>query len=261
MIMKNNKQAVDERRQKILNLIKERGEVKVTDLADTFQLSLMTIRRDLQYLEEQGFVSRVHGGVQALDRAYHEMTREKKISFCREKISEYAARFVDDGDTIFINGSRTASSMLKYLGDKNVTVYTNNGWCLEENYPKNISIHLIGGKVHGHVMVGEYVVRNLLSMHADKTFLGCAAVYDNGEYRYDIPTEIGINEAMISRTGKDIFIIADHSKLLCRGEQENIYGSCTYDRIHTLITDDYANGPILDRLQKHGIDIIQVSTK
>ena len=107
-------------------------------------------------------------------------------------------------------------------------------------------------------MIGEYVVRNLLSVSADKVFLGCAAVYEDGEFRYDIPTEIGINEAMIGRSSGDLYILADHTKIIRRNEIERTYGSCIYDRPVIFVTDEKANAAIVDKLRKSGMKIIQV---
>lgn len=259
--MKNNRKAVDERHLKILHMIRERGEVKVEELAKLFQISPMTVRRDMQYLEEEKLISRIHGGAVSLQKANMLLSQDEKIAICRDRISEYASRFIDDGDTLFINGSRTALNMLKYAGDKKVLVYTNNCWGMGEKYPDDVTIRFTGGEVRSNVMVGEYVMRNLLAMTADKTFLGCAAVYDDGEFRYDIPTEIGINEAMISRTTKGIYILADHTKIKKRESQENIYGSCAYDQPCTLITDDQAYMTVINQLRRHGIHVIMVPTK
>ena len=228
--MKNNRKAVEERHLKILNMIRERGEVKVEELAELFQISPMTVRRDMQYLEEEKLISRIHGGAVSLEKANMLLSQDEKISLCRERISEYASRFIDDGDTLFINGSRTALNMLKYAENKKVMVYTNNCWGIGEKYPDDVTIRFTGGEVRSNVMVGEYVMRNLLSMTADKTFLGCAAVYDDGEFRYDIPTEIGINEAMISRTKKALYVLADHTKIKRREALGNVYGSCVYEQ-------------------------------
>lgn len=167
--MKNNRKAVEERHLKILNMIRERGEVKVEELAKAFQISPMTVRRDMQYLEEEKLISRIHGGAVSLEKANMLLSQDEKIAICRERISEYAARFIDDGDTLFINGSRTALNMLKYAGDKKVLVYTNNCWGIGEEYPDEVTIRFTGGEVRSNVMVGEYVMRNLLSMTADKT--------------------------------------------------------------------------------------------
>lgn len=256
--MKNNRKAVDERHLKILNKIRECGEVKVEELADMFRISLMTVRRDLQYLEEEKLILRVHGGAVSLQKANMLLSQDEKIAMCRDRISEYASRHIDDGDTLFINGSRTALNMLKYVENKKVSVYTNNCWGIGEKYPDDVTVYFTGGEVRSNVMVGEYVMRNLLSMTADKTFIGCAAVYDDGEFRYDIPTEIGINEAMIARTTKELYILADHSKIKRRESQGNTYGSCMYDKPCTLITDDNANMAVVEKLRGCGINVILV---
>ena len=259
--MKNNRRAVDERHLKILNMIRERGEVKVEEVARAFQISPMTVRRDMQYLEEEKLISRIHGGAISLEKANMLLSQDEKITICRDRISEYASRFIDDGDTLFINGSRTALNMLRYVEDKKVLVYTNNCWGLGEKYPDDVTLRFTGGEVRSNVMVGEYVMRNLLAMTADKTFLGCAAVYDDGEFRYDIPTEIGINEAMISRTKKALYVLADHTKIKRRENTGNTYGSCVYDQSCTLITDDNANPAVVEQLRRFGIDVILVPTK
>lgn len=259
--MKNNRKAVDERHLQILKMVRERGEVKVEEIAKYFQISLMTVRRDLQYLEKEKLLTRTHGGAVSLARANMLLSQDEKISMCRDRISEYASRFVEDGDTLFINGSRTALNILRHVEGKRVSVYTNNCWGIGEKYPPGVTVYFTGGEVRNNVMVGEYVMRNLLSMSADKTFIGCAAVYDDGEFRYDIPTEIGINEAMIGRTSRELYILADHTKLKSREPIENSYGSCAYDKQLTLITDDAADESVLEKLRDHGIHVIMVPVK
>lgn len=259
--MKSDRKTVDERQMKILDMVREDGEVKVEDLAKKFQISLMTVRRDLQYLESEKLLSRIHGGAVSLEKANMLLSQNEKIAMCRERISEFASRFIDDGDSVFINGSRTALNVLKYVENKSVSVFTNNCWGIGVKYPDNVSLRFTGGEVRSNVMVGEYVMRNLLSMTADKTFLGCSAVYDDGEFRYDIPTEIGINEAMIARTSKELYILADFTKIRKREEQINSYGSCAYDQPCTLITDDNADMMVVDKIKKYGINVIVVPTK
>jgi DeoR/GlpR family transcriptional regulator of sugar metabolism len=256
--MKKDRKSVDERQRKILQMIRDRGEVKVEEVASVFGISFMTVRRDLQYLEEQHLVSRFYGGASAV-KQQRTLTQEEEVSMYRDLISQYAAQFVEDGDSLFINGSRTALKMLEYVTNQRVTVYTNNAWAVGTHYPSGVSLHLTGGELRDNVMVGDYVMRNLLSITADKTFVGCAAVYDNGEFRYDIPTEIGINEAMISRTAKDLYILADHTKIKNRAAHENLYGSCTYERPWTLITDEQADPISIERLRQTGMKVIQVS--
>ena len=256
--MKNNQKAVQARRQQILQMVRDAGEITVTDIAQAHNISDMTVRRDLQYLEDQNLIWRTHGGANSIDKAREMKRYGEEINLCRDAISEYAARFVNDGDTLFINGSRTALNLLRHLGDKKVFVYTNNAWSVGERYPEGVTVCLTGGELRNHVMVGEYVMRHLLSITVNKIFIGCAAVYDDGEFRYDIPTEIGINESLISRTGNKLYVLADHSKLLRRSGHANFYGSSTYEREITLITDEKADAATLEKLRGRGLEIITV---
>ena len=241
-----------------MKLIQEKGELTVEDIAEIFGVSTMTVRRDLQFMEERKMIYRVHGGAVALDK----MSDVKILIFnapsviYRERISKYAAQFISDGDRLFINGSRIALNMLRYVGDRRVFVYTNNGWAVEEKYPPNVTVCLTGGELKNHVMVGDYVMRNLLSVNVDKIFVGCAAVYDDGEFRYDIPTEIGINESMVSRTDHIMYVLADHTKLQKRETRETFYGSSSYDRKIVLVTDDKANPDIVEKLRNRNIEVV-----
>ena len=257
--MKNYRKAVEERQSQILSIVSERKEVRVEELAELCNVSMMTVRRDLKLLDEQGLLHRTHGGALSRDKAEVMSHRGSEVQYWRELISRFAARYVSDGDTLFINGSRTALELLHYLPDKKVTVYTNNAWAATESFPEQISVILTGGELSSNVMIGEYVIQNLLSLSADKTFLGCAAVYDDGEFRYDIPTEIGINEVMISRTRGDLYILADHTKLRRRGLQINAYGSFRYNCPVTLVTDELADKEIVRSLRSQGIVVVQVS--
>lgn len=254
--MKNNRKAVEARQRDILDYVRSQGTARVEDIARLFQISTMTVRRDLQLLEQEQLLKRTHGGAISLEQERKENRGD--VTFCRERISAYTAQFIEDGERIFINGSRTALGVLKYLGEKKVSVYTNNGWAVMEEYPPWVEVHFTGGKLCEHIMIGEYVVRNILGITANRTLIGCAAVYDDGQFRYDIPTEIGINEAMISRTKNQLFILADHTKLQRKEERVQAYGSCIYNRPCTLITDELANPEIVERLRSFGIEVLVV---
>ena len=256
--MKNNRKVVEDRQQKILNIVRLREEVRNEELAEELGVSLMTVRRDLGLLEERRLLRRTHGGAISMERAHTTRHITEEAAYCRERISAYAARFLTDGDKVFINGSRLALNMLENAGDKNVTVYTNNGWAIGKKYPKGVTVNFTGGEMQGHIMVGEGVVRNLLSMNADKSFLGCAAVYENGEFRYDIWTEISINEIMVSRTTGPIYLLAEHTKLQRQAISGRTGSGVTYDRPTTLITDSKADPEIVDQLRKSGMEVILV---
>ena len=256
--MKTNRKVVEDRQQRILNLVKDREEVRNEELASELGVSLMTVRRDLGLLEQNRLLRRTHGGAISMERAHTTRHISEETAYCRDRISQYAARFLADGDSIFINGSRMALNMLEHAGEKRITAYTNNGWAIGKRFPKGVTINFTGGEMQGHIMVGEGVVRNLLAMHADKTFLGCAAVYENGEFRYDIWTEISINEIMVSRTAGPLYLLAEHTKLQRQSASGRAGSGVTYDRPTTLITDSMADPIIVDQLRRNGIDVILV---
>ena len=249
---------LDERLEKILEILKSERKVKVTDLAKKFNVSEVIIRKNLKRLEQEGRLKRTHGGACTLDYVKGSKTLSKNIRICRDLISRYAATLVKDNDRVFINGSKTALKMLDYVGEKKVTVYTNNGLAFGRKFPENVSIHMTGGELRNHILVGDFTMRNILDVSANKTFIGCWAVYDDGAFVYNIANEIGINEAMISRTKEELYILADHSKLQRNDKPGNRYGSCIYDRKVTLITDHQADPDIVDKLRESGMEIIIV---
>ena len=256
--MKNSKANVEARQKNILQYVRKAGEVNSYDLVDEFKISIMTVRRDLEELEQKHLLKRTHGGACTLDYVKGSKSLSKNIRICRDLISRYASSLIKDNDRIFINGSRTALKMLEYVGNKNVTVYTNNGLACGRKFPENVSIHMTGGELRNHILVGDATMRNILDVTANKTFIGCWAVYDDGAFLYNIPNEIGINEAMISRTTEDLYILADHSKVQRHDNLESSYGSCIYDRKVTLITDNQADTEIIEKLRASGSEIIIV---
>lgn len=255
--MKRDQSSVERRRTQILKMIREQEEVKVEQLAKEFGLSFMTVRRDLQYLEDRNLISRFYGGATA-NPVHRCMSEEEEVQLYRRLIGRFAASKVNSGETIFVNGSLTALGLLEHVNGQNVHVITNNGMVVGQQYPKGIHVTVTGGELRGHVMVGDYVMRNLLNATADKTFIGCAAVTAHGEFCYDIPTEIGINEVMIARTTKELYILADHTKIQNANANETGYGSCSYERELTLITDEKADPVTVERLRKSGMKVYQV---
>ena len=255
--MKRDQSSVERRRSQILKQIREQGEVKVEDLASQFNMSAMSVRRDLQYLEDRNLITRFYGGA-AVNPDYRSVSPAEELALYRKLLGRYAASKIGNNETVFINGSTAALGVLDFLTAHNVHIITNNGLAVTKKRPRGVTITLTGGELREHVMVGDSVLRGLLDATADKTILGCAGVTPNGEFCYNIPMEIGINETMIARTTKELFILADHTKLENAEANTARYGSCTYDRQVTLITDEKANPATVESLRKLGIEVHQV---
>ena len=253
--MKRDRQSVNDRHTRILSLLRERREIKVEELSQIFDVSPMTIRRDLQHLEDQGLISRFYGGAVA-EQPVSPAGDADQVKLYRDLISQYAANLVAENDQIFINGSRTALGLLDFLGGKNVQVFTNNGLVFARKYPSNLRITLSGGEVRGQnaMLTGDCTMRNLLMVHARKAFIGCTGISPNGELLCGIPTELGINETMLSHSDR-YFILADHTKVGVIGT----YASLHLEKMGTVITDELAPAAVVEQLRYIGMEVIQVT--
>lgn len=142
----------EERREKILELLKKNGRVIAKDLAESFDMSIDSIRRDLSIMEKDGLLKRTHGGAIELARVRNLTAEPSKCyrdsSLGEEAIAKVAASYIQEGDSVFIGGASIHYAMLKYLPETSFTVITN---ALEiasklREY-KNVETYLIGGKV------------------------------------------------------------------------------------------------------------------
>lgn len=254
--MKRDRQSVNDRHTRILSLLRERREIKVDELSQIFDVSPMTIRRDLQHLEDQGLISRFYGGAVAEQpQPTTPPSDADQVKVYRDLISRYAARLISENDYIFINGSRTALGVLDYVGPKNVQVFTNNGLVCSRKYPSNLRITLSGGDVRGQngILTGDCTMRNLLMINARKSFIGCTGISPNGELLCGIPTELAINETMMSHSDR-YFILADHTKIGVMGT----YASLHLEKMGTVITDEMAPSTVVEQLRYIGMEVIQV---
>lgn len=252
--MKRDRQTVNLRHAEMLALIRQRQEILVEELCQIFNVSAMTVRRDLQTLEDQGKISRFHGGATVDQR--DPVSRDRvDVTLCRGMIARCAASLVQDGDTILINGSNTALALLDHLEGKRVTVYTNNGLVVGRSYPQSVDVRLFGGTLRAdHILTGDLTLRNLMDIKADKAFLGCIGISPGGEILCGIPSELGVNETMIAHADR-YYILADHTKI----GRSSPYASFLLEKKGWVITDDYASTEVTDRLRDRDMEVIRVS--
>ena len=237
--MKREKAYVDARRKSILELLRENPTVRVDELAKRMGVSLITIRRDLQYLEEQKLLVRFYGGAQVADR---ETAEKNEVQMYRKLIARY-------GDSLFINTSRNALQMLDYIQCRNVTVITNNGKAIGREYYDGISIILTGGELRHpkDAMVGDFAIRSVQNVFPKKAFMGCSGISM-------IAAEVKGNEVMIQNVTEDVYLLADHTKI----GKNSSFTSSPIQGIKHLITDEKAPQDVLDELRSAGVLIHQV---
>ena len=120
----------DNRKQQILNLLTARGYTNVTELASRFNVTTETIRRDLNELEQENLVKRIHGGAIAAAKRSSELEYQNRGQYLMQEkkdIARKAAELINDGETVVITSGTTTQAMAEFLlRKKNLTVVTNS---------------------------------------------------------------------------------------------------------------------------------------
>lgn len=251
--MKRERACVDNRRNVIIEMMKENPEVRVDELAEKLGVSLITIRRDLQYLEDKKLLIRTYGG------AIASMGTADELQMYRRLIAGYAAALVADGDTLFINTSRNALQLLEFIKANNVTVITNNGKAINHDCAPGVNVVLTGGELRHpkDAMVGDFALRNLQPIYAKKTFVGCSGISAEAGMTTELFNEVSINELMIAHATQEVYVLADHRKI----GKNSSFISGPIDRITHLITDEKAPPEALEMIREKGVRVHQVSRK
>ena len=203
-----------ERLDEILELLHKYGYVTVKYLVNALHYSNATINRDLNILESQGEIHRTHGGVELAERKgvplpfrYHKMKAEKL------KIAKRASELVQDGDTLFIDGSTTAEYMSEFLVEKkDITVITNNITLVLRLSEYGIRAICLGGTVveRPSMLGGDETVENAMKYTADKMFFATAYVSKDG--KIGTGSRYLLFKTMAKNADK-VYYLADHDKL------------------------------------------------
>ncbi len=206
-----------ERGSAIVEYLRRHGYAEVTSLSEMLGVSEMTVRRDLDALEQRNFLLRVHGGARLATQKMYERPRDERLreqNSEKQALGQYAASLVEEGDAIAIDSSSTTFAMLPHLAVE-VTVITNNitvATALEAN-PK-AHVILLGGELCKPIMSlqGPDVAAMCRRYFVDKAFLSSKAVdYTHGASDSSAP-EAETKRALIASAKQNYFLF-DHTKL------------------------------------------------
>ncbi|AZB43964.1 DeoR/GlpR transcriptional regulator [Bacillus sp. FJAT-42376] len=205
-----------ERHSRILALIEEKEIVNIQELVDATQSSDSTIRRDLSQLHKEKKLKRVHGGAEVLHQKGTEPDIEQKSDInleSKQKIGQYAAEMVKDGDRIFLDAGTTTLQMIPYLAGKNIMVVTNGLTHLESLASHHIPTYLIGGymKQTTKALIGARAISSLTEYRFDKCFMGVNGIHADSGYTTPDPEEAAVKTSAI-RCSQKAYILADSSK-------------------------------------------------
>lgn len=176
----------DERRDKIIELLQKNGRVLAKELADRFELSIDSIRRDLSIMEEKGLLKRTHGGAIPASKVRSAPLppdlRYKEASPHQDAISKLAASFIQEKDTVFIGSAGIHYGMLKFLPEVPFTVVTNAirvADALKDR--EEIDVYLIGGKVKSSGNISDTLANQFLRQFTlDLCFVAGGGISKNG---------------------------------------------------------------------------------
>lgn len=243
-----------EREKEILRCLYEEDASSVSELSQKLNVSVVTIRSDLEKLEQKGFAVKMRGGAQPVfNRVFFDrinnMTEEKQA------IAKKAAEMISDGDRVMILAGTTTSLIGKFMYDKkDVHIVTNSTYLL--NYVRNnsnIKTTLVGGEFipNAEAMVGAVALKALDNFHVKKCFIGTDG--------FSITNGITANHIEVAEVAKKvadrseaIYLVADSSKL----NNSGFAFIHNLDKVSALITDHKLPEEYIGIFEKKGLKVI-----
>ena len=191
--MKTSKSDVLSRQDALMTYLRNHNYAKLQDIAERFNISEATVRRDIAALQSSGEAIKCNGGICIIDTAkalpmFDEERHYSSFSAEKDAIAKRAAELISDGDTVFINSSSTALRIFSHLRGKNVTIITNNGRSLFETREHGIELIIVGGEVVSNParsnmkmsMTGSMAVDMINKISANKCILGVSGISVEG---------------------------------------------------------------------------------
>ena len=207
----------EERHQAILDLLQQQDVVKMKALCRLLDASESTIRRDLQLLEEQGLVTRIHGGAKRLNKLQVELGQIEKTSknvHEKNEIAKFAASKIQLGCVIYLDAGTTTQAIIPYLTpEMNLTVVTNGVDTASLLADHHIQTYLLGGRVKNKTkaMVGAGALETLLQFQFNQAILGTNGVDQYSGLTTPDPEEATLKRFAIQQANQTM-VLADHTK-------------------------------------------------
>lgn len=250
--------SVEARQEFILKELGERGEVSVATLSRERHVSEMTIRRDLEALERQGLLRRVHGGaISAVSRGYEPpyALRAGRGAEAKVRIARLAASLVGDGEALVLDVGTTALELARAIaGRTGLTVLTPSLRATELLTPNpDLRVIVTGGIVRpGELsLVGDLAERAFADLHCDVAYLGAGGVDASVGV-----TEFNLDDARVKRaaiaSARRCVVLADASKL----DRIAVARVCPIERVDVLITDADAPEPVVAQLRDRDVEVL-----
>ncbi|EPH59391.1 putative HTH-type transcriptional regulator IolR [Enterococcus faecium 13.SD.W.09] len=236
--------------------VKEHESATIDELVSEFNISINTVRRDINELEQRGTIEKVYGGVQAKKENLINFT-QRSTSQAAEKriIGEKAAAFIEENDVVFIDSGTTTIGILDFL-DPNIrcTVITNSLDIIEQivSFP-NITLFVVGSlfrkKTRSFVtMSAEKVVMHL---NVNKAFMAATGISIKNGVTNSSQEEYWIKKE-VAETAAQVFVLVDNSKF----DRAALLTYSSFDNVAYIVTDQEPNKTYLDFFNEKDIQPI-----
>jgi DeoR/GlpR family transcriptional regulator of sugar metabolism len=246
-----------ERRQSLLDILRKQPGLRVPELAIALNVSEGTVRNDLNALEDQALLIRVHGGAvlnqQGQFQNHSFLKRYQQNAAAKLAIAREAVVLVNDGDSILLDASSTALYFAKALSARHRLRVITNGFEVARELAHNSTntVVLIGGVVNNESssvtgLLSEHIIEEL---HVQKAFLSCSGFsLERGM------TEVHLAEAQLKRkiinSTQQLFGLVDSSKF----GKEDLTSFAPAEKINRLFTDNQLSTDWAERLRQAGIE-------
>lgn len=253
-----------DRQNQILSIIQSQNSIKIADIIRDFHVSHETARRDLDILQDQNLIKRVHGGAVLADDAQNlqpELQQATPPSSMAERIAigKAAAGMIKDGDTVFLSVGLTIHQVAKAIKKrKNITVLTNSVLVLNELLNSDIQLYILGGSVNNSEsnIEGDLAIQTLSNFYVDIAFISAGGVSDqNGISDYSLEVA-KLNRCIIERAKKSV--LAVHAK---KFDKTCLSITCPLDAIDTVITDSGVSDKYKEILNENEIEVVLAASK
>ncbi|MDX1636658.1 MAG: transcriptional repressor AgaR [Balneolaceae bacterium] len=249
-----------ERRDNIIQLLNEKGKVRVDELSERFSVTKVTIRNDLDFLEKKGILHRTHGGALLRRNVYEDPTLEEKQKLHREekqRIGLKAAEMINSGDSILLDSGTTTLEISRNINGKtDITVMTNAlQIAMDLTAKREISVMLTGGSIRreSYSLVGPDAEKTIGNYFFDKLFLGVDGLDIKHGLTTPNPMEAQLNRMMVDRAQK-VIAVTDSSKF----GRHSFSFICGLDVISSIITDRNITDAFKSEFRKRNIEVVTV---
>lgn len=252
-----NGSSVSARREAIRAQLLERGSVRTSDLAATFGVSAMTVLRDLDAMEAEGWLQRIRGGATVQRSALFELNvwaRLQENTTAKNEIAVAAAALVTRGDAVFLDDSSTALACAERLGEQGPVTLITNFRKIQERAISNSGVDLItlGGQYlpSNDSFQGEITVLSIEALRADIAFVSTSAI-SGGSCYHQVPQSISVKRAMLHAAERKVLLV-DHSKFAKRA----LHRFARIDDFDAVVVDSGIGPDDLTSVRDLGVEVI-----